>query len=43
MACFNGRDILNEESSFYYSKKNNLKHTLGEGSGFIKNHSVYFF
>ena len=28
MACFNGRDILNEESSFYYSKKNNLKHTL---------------
>lgn len=28
MACFNGRDILNEESSFYYSKKNNLKHTF---------------
>ena len=28
MACFNGRDILNEESSYYYSKKNNLKHTF---------------
>lgn len=28
MACFNGRDILNEESSFYYSKKNNVKHTF---------------
>lgn len=28
MACFNGRDILNEENSFYYSKKNNLKHTF---------------
>ena len=28
MACFNGRDILNEESSFYYSTKNNLKHTF---------------
>lgn len=28
MACFNGRDILNEESSFYYSKKNNLNHTF---------------
>ena len=28
MACFNGRDILNEESSFYHSKKNNLKHTF---------------
>ena len=28
MARFNGRDILNEESSFYYSKKNNLKHTF---------------
>lgn len=28
MACFNGRDILNDESSFYYSKKNNLKHTF---------------
>ena len=28
MACFNGRDILSEESSFYYSKKNNLKHTF---------------
>ena len=28
MACFNGRDILNEESSFYYSKKNNINHTF---------------
>lgn len=28
MACFNGRDILNEESSFYHSKKNNVKHTF---------------
>lgn len=28
MACFNGRDILNEESSFYHSKKNNIKHTF---------------
>ena len=28
MVCFNGRDILNEENSFYYSKKNNLKHTF---------------
>lgn len=28
MACFNGRDILNEESSFYYSKANNVKHTF---------------
>ena len=28
MACFNGRDILNEENSFYYSKKNNVKHTF---------------
>ena len=28
MACFNGRDILNEESSYYYSKKNNVKHTF---------------
>ena len=28
MACFNGRDILNEESSFYYSKANNLNHTF---------------
>lgn len=28
MACFNGRDILNEESSYHYSKKNNLKHTF---------------
>ena len=24
-------------------KLNNLKHTLGEGSGFIKNYRVYFF
>lgn len=28
MACFNGRDILSEESSFYYSKANNLNHTF---------------
>lgn len=28
MACFNGRDILNEESSYYYSKANNLNHTF---------------
>ena len=28
MACFNGRDILSEESSFYYSKANNVKHTF---------------
>lgn len=28
MACFNGRDILSEESSYYYSKANNLNHTF---------------
>ena len=41
MGCFNGRDILNEQNTYYYSKKNNIDHTFSvklycSGSGVLE-------